>query len=221
MTDRFASIALASGLAVGLLAAAPEDASAQLDLGAPADDVWAYDNAQDPGGDPVARVWGAEGNDINPFGYPCGCQADLFFSYGFFSWDLSDVPPGYEWNGATVTFTVAEGSVYDPETNDVFLRVLEGPFDEDTWRFGVGPGPIDGENNRLVGDDSDVVNGEGSQIVFEIPANVPPALLRQWARNGRIDLALTSTADFAANGEFLRVATKENLLFSAPQLVLD
>lgn len=204
-------------LAVGFTAPA---AHAQFLVGEATDDVWAYDNASDPGGDPVIRLWGDSGFDLNPTGYPGAPQTRFFFSYGFASWDLSDVPPDYTWAGATVTLTVVEGSVYDPANNDVYLRILTDGVDENTWVFGVGPVPIAGDQNRLVGDDSDAGNGPGSEITFDIPANVPRSLLRRWAANGRIDVALTSDADFATNEEFLRIASNDNLLFDGPTLEL-
>ncbi|MFG0329450.1 MAG: hypothetical protein ACF8PN_06060 [Phycisphaerales bacterium] len=194
-------------------------ASAQLDLGVADNDVWAYVHSQNPGGDPVIRLWGAEGMDLNPTGYPGNRNASSFFSYGFMNWDLDEVPPGFRWNGATLTVTVAPDSNYDPAVDEVYIRLLEGPFDESSWSYGVGPGPVAGDNNRIAGDDS-VYGGAGSLITFEIPRTVPRSVLQQWAQQGFISLAITTTADQVNEGKVLRIGTGENLLYEGPRLVL-
>lgn len=193
-------------------------ALAQIDLGIADDDVWAYVHAANPGGDPVLRVWGNDGIDLNPSGYPGVPFSQSFFSYAFLQWDLSDLPPDYRWNGATLTITVVEDSNYDPVTDDVYLRGLTGPFDETTWLFGEpGTEPIDA--GRIVGDDSNYT-GPGSQITFRIPRGIARQILRRWAADGRIYLAVTSGIDFDTDEKVLRFASGEHLLYDGPRLVL-
>jgi hypothetical protein len=192
----------------------------QFLVGVASDDVWAYDRAANPGGDSVIRVWGYNGDDLNPAGYPGVGPSVSFWSYGFVSWDLSNVPPGYEWNGATITLTVEQGVVYDPAVDDVYLRLITDGFDEDTWVFGVGPAPIYGLLNRVEADDSQAANGPGSKVTFEIPKNIPRFVLARWARTGRIDAAITSTADFLNDDRFFRFASNNNLLYDGPMLEL-
>jgi len=210
----------ASSLALLVAGTAAPHASAQFFVGEPTDDVWAYDFASDPGRDPVIRVWGDSGVDVNPSGYPGTPFSQPFWSYGFASWDLSDVPPGYRWEGATLTLTVVDGTVYDADAHDIYVRLLTGPVDETTWVWGVGPAPVYGDLYRLAGDDSQVANGPGSLITFDIPKNLPVSVLRQWAANRRIDLAITSDCQQAGDGQVVRFASNNNLLFDGPILEL-
>lgn len=204
----------------GLMALGVGAASAQVEIGEPGDDVWCYIRSSDPGGDPVIRLWSDSGIDVNPTGYPGRPGTEDFWSYGFASWSLDNLPPDYEWRGATITLTVAEGTNYNPATSDVYVRLLDDGFDEDTWTFGVGAGPVSGANRRVVADDSRANQGPGSTITIDIPRNVPSSVLRRWAQNRRIDVALTTTADFRNNSEFVRIASKENLLYDGPKLTL-
>lgn len=216
---RFGLAAIPGAVAIASLGFAPA-VHGQFMVGEPSDDVWAYEFAADPGGDPVIRLWGDSGLDLNPDGYPGPPASRAFWSYGFASWDLSDVPPGWDWQGATVTLTVADGTVYDPSENEVYLRLLTGPVDEATWVFGVGPAPVAGDAYRIAGDDSAAANGPGSLITFEIPRNLPANVLRKWAANRRMDLAFTSTAQQLGGGQILRVASRDNLLYDGPMLDL-
>jgi len=213
------SLLLASSLL--LLASASTVARAQFDVGHPDDDVWAYVHSGNPGGDPVIRLWGDGVNDLNPTGYPGTFETQPFYSYGFLSWDLRDVPRNWQWRGATITLTVTPDTNYDPQRYDVYLRLLSDSFDEFTWIYGVGPYPIPGMNNRVRGDDSRAANGPGSTITFRIPRNVPTNILQSWARTGRMNLAITSNAEFASERQILRVASEENAIYDGPRLVLD
>ena len=205
--------------ALGVLAtAAVAVALPPVDLGFADDDVWAYYHAADPGSDSVLRVYGNDGLDLNPLGYPGPPPSSFFYSHAFVSWDLDGLPPDFQWNGATVELTVVDGSNYDPATDDVYIRALTAPFDESTYVFGVGPAPITA--GRLAGDDS-TYNGIGSVIRFEIPARVDQRLLRQWARDGKIYFMISSDIDFDNDGKLLRFASSENLLFDGPKLVLN
>ncbi len=196
------------------------DAHAQFLVGEPTDDAWMYEHAGDPGGDPVIRVWGTAEDDINPSGYPGDIWTRAFWSYGYISWDLSDVPNGFEWNGATITLTVEDGTVYDPATDNIYLRILTEGFDEDTIVYGVGPAPVGGDLNRLEADDTHAANGAGSLVIFDIPKTVPRSVLLTWAQNRRMDIAITSTADFAEDSHFFRFASNNNLLYDGPILEL-
>ncbi len=206
-------------VAASLLTAAGA-ASAELDLGIVPHDVWAYAHAVDPGGDPVIRIWGNDGEDLNPLGFPGPGQSSFFYSHGFLSFDLDQVPPGYEWNGATLTLTVAPDSTYNPATADVYVRLITEGFDEETYVFGLGPKPISGDQNRLTGDDSQAADGAGSTITFEIPRDIPRNVLRRWAQTGRMDLCISADCDFDDNAEALRIASNNNLLYDGPRLVL-
>lgn len=203
------------------LAVASSAAVAQFNVGIATDDVWVYRHSANPGSDPVIRVWGDGTHELNPTGYPGSLFSQDYFSYGFASWDLSDVPGNYRWNGATVTITVAPDTNYDPTTNDVYLRLLSDSFDESTFVFGVGPHPVGGENNRIVGDDSRAANGPGSTITFQIPRNIPQNILQSWARTRRINFVITSDCDFANERQILRIGSSENVLYDGPQLVLN
>lgn len=213
------SLSIATALIGSALAAST--ALAQFDVGVASDDVWVYRHSGNPGGDPVIRVWGTSGLDINPTGYPGRGPSQDYFSYGFMSWDLSSVPRNYEWRGATVTVTIAPDTNYDPATNDVYLRLITNSFDENTWVFGQGPRPVPGDGNRILGDDSQAGNGPGSTITFRIPRNLPQNVLAEWSRTGRMNLAITSTADFFGAQQILRIGSSENVLYEGPRLVLD
>lgn len=192
----------------------------QIDLGVAGHDVWAYDRAGDPGGDPVLRIWGNDGDDLNPTGYPGESGVGRsFYSYAFVQWDISGLPEGFRWRGATLTLTVEGGSSYDPLTDDVYVRGLTSMFDESTWVYGRGTKPVYGERNLLVADDSGYAGG-GSVITVEIPANLPEAVLQRWRADRKIYLALTSPIDYDQDGKFLRIASGENLIYDGPRLVL-
>ncbi len=206
---------------VAALALASSAALAQFNVGTPDNDVWVYPHAGNPGGDPVIRLWGDGVNDINPTGYPGTLETQPYFSHGFFSWDLSRVPGNWRWNGATITLTVTPDTNYDPQRYDVYLRLLSDSFDEFTWVYGVGPYPIPGVNNRVRGDDSRAANGPGSTITFRIPRSVPSNILQSWARNRRMNFAITCTADYLTQRQIIRVASEENALYNGPQLVLE
>jgi hypothetical protein len=196
-------------------------AQAQFDVGLPTDDVWAYRHSGNPGGDPVIRLWGDGTNELNPTGYPGLPDTEDYFSYGFATWDLSNVPRNYRWNGATITLTVAPDTNYDPQRFDVYIRLLTSPFDEGTWIFGQGPRPVAGEMNRILGDDSRVANGPGSTITFRIPRNVPQNILQTWARTKRMNIAITCTADYAIERQIIRIGSSENVLYEGPDLFLE
>lgn len=202
-----------------MTAASTAPIHAQFDAGIADNDCWVYTHAADPGGDPILRLWGSNGFDLDPTGYPGSPGTQFFFSYAYASWDLSDLPGDFRWNGATITLTVEGGSVYDPAVDDVYIRLITGPFEEDTFVFGGSPAPVSGDTNRLLGDDSNF-NGIGSEITFEIPRNVPAQVLQKWAADRQIYVAITSTADFGTDGRFLRIASGENLLFDGPKLEL-
>lgn len=192
----------------------------QVDLGVAGDDVWAFNRAADPGGDPVLRVWGNTGEDLNPTGYPGNRGIGRsFYSYAFLQWDLSGLPEGYRWRGATLTLTVEEGSYYDPVSDDVFVRGLTSDFDESTWEFGLGTKPIYGDRSLLVADDRGYAGG-GSTITVDIPAELPDALLQRWRADRKIFLAVTSPIDNHKEGKILRIASAENPTYEGPRLVL-
>lgn len=205
---------------VGILGVHAADALAQFDVGVADDDAWVYEHSGDPGADPVIRLWGHDGLDLNPTGYPGTPASRSYWSYGFLSWDLRDVPSGYEWAGATITLSVLPDSAYDPDRHDVYLRILTGSFQEETFVYGIGPEPVAGDDNRLAGDDTQVNNPVGGFITFEIPRNVPRSILREWSRTGRMNLAITTDADYAADASLLRIASGENALYEGPRLIL-
>lgn len=204
-----------AGLAA-MLALAPS-VLADIDLGEADDDTWVYVRAGDPGGDPVLRVWGNDGEDLNPTGYPGQQGTQDFYSHAFVQWDLADLPPGFRWEGATLTITGVEGSNYDALTDDVYVRGLSSPFDEDTWEYGVGTKPLD--RGLIVGDDSGFA-GEGDAIAFELPRNLPRQILERWRADRKIYLAITSPIDFDGDRKILRFASSEHLLHIGPTLVL-
>lgn len=212
--------ALPVTLATSIYAMSCGLAQAQTDLGIADDDIWCYDRAGDPAGDPVLRIWGNDGDDLNPTGYPGeGGVGRSFYSYAFLQWDLAGLPDGYRWRGATLILTAEDASSYDPATDEVRVRGLTAPFDESTWSFGRGSKPIYGDTNYLLADDSGYT-GAGSEIRVEIPANLPEAVLQKWRTDRKIYLCVTSPIDFDNDGKFLRIASRDNLLFDGPRLIL-
>jgi hypothetical protein len=99
----------------------------------PTDDVWVYEHAVDPGGDPVSRVWG-DGTRSFKETYPPGQQ----FSYTYLRFDLSSLTGrSYRVDSATLFITSRPAGYTRQQAleNPLEARLLDKDFTEATWDY--------------------------------------------------------------------------------------
>ena len=101
----------------------------------PSDDVWIYEHASDPAGDPFLRIWGASGKPVSDDPADTGQ-----FSYGYLRWNLTTVPSNSKITGAKLIVKQVADPGYsseDAKACPLEARALEGMFDEKSWTFSL------------------------------------------------------------------------------------
>ncbi len=164
--------------------------AANVPLGVAANDVWAYISAVDPAQTLVLSAWGLPPNDLNPGGFPGSQPGANFYSHVFVGWDTGVIPPSHRWGGAQITLTLASDT-WVPESGDVYVRFLSGPFTEGSWNIFLNtPTPVSALG-RIVGNDAGATNA-GDTITITLPGGLSPQIWRAWLSAGQVYLAITA-----------------------------
>lgn len=175
-----AGLAMAGSIAIG----------GNIELGPAQDDVWAYISAVEPSSALMLNAWGLPPNDLNPQGFPGPQPSANFYSHIFVGWQTGTIPSTHRWGGARITLTLASDT-WVPESGDVYVRILSGPFSENSWNIFLNtPVPLS-SLGRIVGNDAGATNA-GDRITIDLPGELHPQIWRAWFNAGQVYVAITA-----------------------------
>ncbi len=183
---------ITGGFAQGPFFAQMGTSEFDMTLGLADDDIWVSPLASDPAFNPVLSVWGANGLDLNPAGFPGPPPTDMLWSHAYIAWDVPALAPQFRWGGATMTLELASDTWEFP-AGDVYIRFLDRGFGEETWDIiDSTPAPLP-KLGRITGNEAGASDA-GDVITFEIPASIPAQIIYEWLVGGQIYLAVTADA---------------------------